>query len=177
MWPSDPKFPNTVCNYMHTRQTHPHLTLSLGICVSYLMFKFMTFWNLPGQLQTDNILWHMEQQSQCLSRILKIRHPINIVICNRHRKMKPFMEARQPVTYFKSSSPLIFHFQDHGPVIIVSNCMLLPQFTVKSCHHLERNCYSVATSYQKKKRNNSANIAQFSSILHPLSFVTFCAEH
>lgn len=122
MWPSDPKFPNTVCNYMHTRQTHLRLTLSLwpcpvtggGICVSFLMIKFMTSWNLPGQPQTDNILWHMQQQFQCLSRIMKIRHPINDVMCNRHRKMKPFTEACQPVTYFKSSSPLIFHFQDYA---------------------------------------------------------------
>lgn len=176
MWPSDHKFPNTVCNYMqHTRQTHLHLTLSLRIRVSFLMIKFMTSWNLPSQLQSDNILWHMEQQSQCLSRILKIRHPINDVICNRHRKMKPFMEARQPVTYFKSSSPLIFHVQGSCPVIIVSNCMLLPQFTVNSCHHLERSCYSVATSYQKKKCNNSPNIPQSPITLHPLTFVTLFA--
>jgi len=141
MWPSDPKFSNTVRNYAHTRQTHLHLTLSLGNRVSFLVIKFMTSWNLPGQLQTDDILWHIEQQSQCLSRILKIRHPVNYVVCYRHRKMKPSLEALQPVTYFKSSSPLIFHFQDHAcPVIIVSNCMLLPQFTVNSCHHLERNC-------------------------------------
>jgi len=124
MWPSDPKFPNTVCNYIHTRHTHTHLHLTLslwlcpvtggGICVSFLTIKFMTSWNLPGQPQTDNILWHVQQQFQCLSGLVKIRHTINEVICNSHLKMKPFMEARLPVTYFKSSSSLIFHFQDHA---------------------------------------------------------------
>jgi len=127
---------------MHTRNTHLHLTLSLWLCpvtgggirVSFLMIKFMTSWNLPGQPQTDNILRHVEQQFQCLSRLLKTRHPINDVIRNRHLKMKPFMAACQPVTYFmaacqpvtyfmaacqpvtyfKSSSPLIFHFQEHA---------------------------------------------------------------
>jgi hypothetical protein len=41
---------------------------------------------------------------------------------------------------------------------------------------LEHNCYSGATSYQKNKCNNTANIPQFLITLHPLTFVTFVAR-
>ena len=63
------------------------------------------------------------------------------------------------------------------PVIIVLNCTLLPQFTVNICHHWERNFYSAATSHQKNKCNNYANIPQFLITLHPLTFVILFAVH
>lgn len=76
---------------------------------------------------------------------------------------------------FPIKFPSHLSYQRAFSVIIVSKCMLLPQFRVNTCHHLECNCYSVATLYQKNKCNNSANIPQFLIMLHPLTFVTFFA--